>query len=70
MEYAGYLVATRNHDLHKRSNYICLDEAPEVAVGETAQDQALFVPVEVHCGSLSCSVYPNGRELTCIVCSK
>ena len=69
MEYAGYVVSDRNTHTH-RSNYICWDEAPEVAVGGTLQDQAVIYPVEVHCGTLPCSVYITGRELTCVVCSK
>jgi len=66
IEYAGYLVSDCNYANHKRSKYICWDEAPEVAVGGTAQVQAVICPVEVQCGSLPCSVYPNGRELNCI----
>ena len=71
-EYAGYLASayTGNLAIHQRMSYICLDEAPEVAVGGTDQNQALFYPVEVECGSLPCSVYITGRELTCVVCSK
>ena len=67
-EYAGYLASAQ--DSHKRSSYNCWDEAPEVAVGGTSQNQALVYPVEVKCGSLPCSLYPDGRELTCVVCSK
>jgi len=67
-EYGGYLASERN--LHERSSYICMDEAPEVASGGTQQDQAVIYPVEVKCGSLPCPLYPTGRELTCIVCSK
>ena len=67
-EYAGYLVS--GYTGHKRSSYICWDEAPEVAVGPTGQNQALIYPVEVECGSLPCSVFRHGRELTCAVCSK
>ena len=78
MEYGGYLVSEwydmfnfENKDADsKRSNYICWDEAPEVEVGRTNQNQAVIYPVEVHCGTLPCSVYITGRELTCVVCSK
>ena len=72
IEYAGYLAAdyTGSSGTHQRSSYMCWDEAPEVAVGGTTQHQALMYPVEVHCGSLPCSVYVTGRELTCVVCSK
>jgi len=71
MEYAGYLVS----DIHvrsgrQRSSYICWDEAPEVAVGGTNQDEAVIYPVEVQCGTLPCPLYISGRELTCVVCSK
>ena len=70
-EYAGYLVSDSISDTdRKRSNYICWDEAPEVADGGTSQNQAVIYPVEVGCGSLPCSVYVSGRELTCVVCSK
>jgi len=71
-EYAGYLAAdfTGIAGTHRRSSYLCWDEAPEVAVGGISQGQALMYPVEVHCGTLPCSVYISGRELTCVVCSK
>jgi len=70
-EYAGYLVsAFTGSNSYSRSSYICLDEAPEVGVGPTNQNQALIYLVEVYCGSLPCSVYHNGREVTCVVCSK
>jgi len=68
VEYAGYLVSNR-YQL-KSSSYICLDEAPETATGAMAQNHALFYPVEVECGTLPCSVYIGGRELSCVVCSK
>ena len=68
-EYAGYLVSeARRYD--RRSSYVCWDEAPEVATGPVNQNNAVIYPVEVLCGSLPCSVYFTGRELTCIVCSK
>ena len=71
-EYAGYLAAdhTGSVGAHQRSSYMCWDEAPEVAVGGTSQHQAVIYPVEVHCGSLPCSTFITGRELTCVVCSK
>jgi len=67
-EYSGYIAA--EHRGYTRASYICLDEAPEVAAGGFASDQAVIYPVEVYCGSLPCSVYITGRELTCVVCSK
>jgi len=70
-EYAGYLVSDYASDADReRSSYVCLDEAPEIAAGGRSQNNAVIYPVEVFCGTLPCSVYPTGKELTCIVCSK
>lgn len=70
-EYAGYLGSDAVHDYNrKRSSYVCLDEAPEIAGDETSRWQAVIYAVEVTCGILPCSAYINGRELTCVVCSK
>ena len=68
-EYGGYVVSEVHGD-RKRSSYICLDEAPEIAVGDSSQWQSVIYPVDVQCGTLPCSVYISGRELTCVVCSK
>ena len=70
IEYAGYLASAANTGGHQRTSYMCWDEAPEVAVGPKNRNQALIYPVEVLCGSLPCSIYITGRELTCVVCSK
>jgi len=67
-EYQGYLVS--NADGYQATTYICWDEAPEVAVGGINQNKASIFHIEVHCGSLPCSVYGNGKELACVVCSK
>jgi len=67
-EYAGYLVSASTPGIG--SNYICWDEAPEVAVGKTWQRRARINPVEVQCGTLPCTLYIEGRELTCVVCSR
>jgi len=73
-EYAGYLVSEYNMNSQGRpryrNNYVCLDEAPEVAAGGINFDQSVIYPVEVQCGTLPCSVYDSGQELACIVCSK
>ena len=68
-EYGGYLVSAEEGSDRKRSSYICWDEAPEIAVGGKSQNQGDICPVEVHCGSLPCSLFISGRELTCVVCS-
>jgi len=71
-EYGGYVVSEYPHSQdRKRSSYICMDVAPEVAAaGDITPHQSVIYPVEVHCGTLPCSLYITGRELTCVVCSK
>ena len=67
-EYAGYLASAYRG--RTESNYVCWDEAPEVAVGKTWQRRASINPVDVQCGTLPCTLYIEGRELTCVVCSR
>ena len=70
-EYGGYLASELETGFNrKRSSYICLDEAPEIAATGISTFQGAIHPVEVQCGSLPCEVYRSGRELTCVVCSK
>jgi len=68
LEYYGYLVADAT--MHQSTEYICLDNAPEVIPGGEANDnQAVLFPVQVVCGSLPCKDFVNFNELTCAVCS-
>ncbi|KAI8502711.1 hypothetical protein Bbelb_194130 [Branchiostoma belcheri] len=69
-EYHGYLMS--EYHIHSGSKeFVCVDEQPEVMPGGQAnQDGALFYPVEARCGSLPCPNYEEGRELTCVVCTK
>ncbi|XP_078699700.1 uncharacterized protein LOC144926627 isoform X2 [Branchiostoma floridae x Branchiostoma belcheri] len=71
-EYHGYLMA-EGHNHPGSKEYVCVDEQPEaVPGGQENHDGALFYPVEARCGSLQCSHghYVEGRELTCVVCTK
>ena len=55
------------------TDYYCIDKEPEnVAGGGEGRndDGKLLNFVEARCGSLKCPPYVNGRELTCVVCSK
>jgi len=78
LEYDGYLMADHSFpiptgvhtDARYSTNYICVDGAPEVAVGPTDQFEAIVLFVKVRCGTLPCSTYPDGRELVCVVCTK
>ncbi|XP_078703910.1 uncharacterized protein LOC144928979 [Branchiostoma floridae x Branchiostoma belcheri] len=56
---------------HHRTEFVCMDGEPEVLPGGEGNDNgALFYPVEARCGSLPCPPYVEGRELTCVVCTK
>ena len=69
-EYSGYLMA--GHYTHKRSTYVCMDNAPEVIQGGgTNIDGALFYNTEATCGGgpLPCPNYAEGWEITCVVCT-
>jgi hypothetical protein len=69
-EYWGYI--TSGYKGHKgRTEYACMDAEPTADVaGYRNEDGALFYPVDGVCGSLPCPPYVNGRELTCVVCTK
>ena len=71
LEYKGYLVAGRSTHVAS-TEYVCLDESPEVIPGGHASvNGALFYMVEGRCDrALTCPPYEDGRELTCVVCSK
>ncbi|CAI9737336.1 Hypothetical predicted protein [Octopus vulgaris] len=69
-EYSGYLMTASS--VHKgRLEYVCVDYAPEAdPAGYRNENGALLYFVQAACGSLPCPPYVNGRELTCVVCSK
>ncbi|XP_019639220.1 PREDICTED: uncharacterized protein LOC109481158 [Branchiostoma belcheri] len=68
-EYRGYLMTERYS--HSRSEFVCMDEEPEARPGGHADHNgALFYPIEANCGALPCPNYVQGRELTCVVCTK
>ena len=70
MEYKGYLAAG-GLAYTASSEYVCLDNRPETEQGGHHNDNgALFYFVEGRCGSLPCPPYIDGRELTCVVCTK
>jgi len=72
LEYKGYLSSVRPTTGYYRSEYICVDSAPDVQgkVGEADnKDGGLWSPVESVCGSLPCPPYENGKEVTCCVCT-
>ena len=70
LEYKGYLVAgSAGHAA--AGEFVCLDDQPEVLQGgHTNENGKLFYFVEGRCGSLPCPPYVDGREITCVVCTK
>ena len=70
LEYWGYLMS--GYYLHKgATDYYCIDaEAETLPGGAENKDGHLLYFVESRCGSLACPPYVEGRELTCVVCSK
>ena len=53
------------------SEFVCVDKnAKKVRGGEGDSNGKVFVQVEAVCGSLPCPPYKNGREMTCVVCTK
>lgn len=69
-EYKGYLMSA--HYGHKgRSTAVCVDADSEGAHGSTdSKDGNLWYAIQAACGSLPCGPYVQGRELTCVVCTK
>jgi len=68
-EYTGYIVA--NHYANYKSEYICLDEAPEVAkTGGNTLPGGLMILAQINCGMLACPhPYVQYNQISCSVCS-
>jgi len=68
--YSGYLVAAYI-DHASSSEFICLDGDAEVIPGGSDNDNGKIIYLaDAACGFLTCPPYVDGRELTCVVCSK
>ncbi len=50
LEYNGYIMA--NYYQHQRSDFVCVDAAPELAGSSANNDGNLWYPTEIECGSL------------------
>ena len=69
-EYGGYMMAER-YSFAGRISYMCVDKNAEAAdEGNKDENGNLAYVVEGICGSLPCPPYVNGRELTCVVCTR
>ena len=70
ISYHGYLMVA-HHAHNGRMEFVCVDHEPEAdAAGYRNENGALFYHTEGACGSLPCPPYGNGKELTCVVCTK
>ena len=66
--------------IDKRTEFICFDRNLEVVEGTHEwKSGSVIYPVEVRCrdpdpdshtGGLPCDKFPNGNELSCVVCTK
>ena len=73
LEYAGYLVAERQHD--HRVNFECLDKEPECIPGSAGWIDGwgaymYYTEVASCSGGIPCPPYSSGMELSCAVCTK
>jgi len=70
LQYKGFLVAEAFYAARQRTEFVCLDEAPEGRSGGSADNNnAVVYPVQAGCGSLPCTPYVEGFEITCAVCT-
>ena len=54
---------------HNSKDYACMDKDAEPIDNDTKNNnEALFVPVRITCGSLRCPPYKNHTEMFCVVC--
>ena len=68
-EYYGYLMS--NARPHTRTMFECYDKNPESIPGSVAStDPNVVYTVEGTCDGIPCPPYHEGREITCVVCTK
>ena len=70
-EYHGYLMTSHYAEKHS-SEFVCIDvNAEAVPGGYRNTNGALLYLVQVNCGfGIPCVPYVEGKELTCVVCTK
>lgn len=69
LQYFGFLMAN-NHSEQTKSEFVCVDAAPEQTGSQTNSNGSLWYPTETECGSLPCPPYVQDREVACAVCTK
>ena len=70
-EYVGQIASENSDTSNKRSEFICLDENPEVTQNSSPdKDHGVVLhAAQTICGSLPCLPYIEDRDLLCVVCS-
>ena len=70
LEYSGYLMA--GHPTHaSASEFICVDRSRGyIEATQGSQNGRLLYYTAVHCASLSCPPFVDGKIVLCAVCSK
>jgi hypothetical protein len=69
-QYSGYVMSTTYQQ--EKSNYVCVDDNPSAPTSLANENGNLWYTTETrsNTGSLPSSIYVDGGELTCVVCSK
>ena len=71
-EYTGWLASSyygggKNYGY--RGEYVCVDSKAENLAKPVSDIATLLLPVQSICGELPCKKYPDGRDISCAVCS-
>ena len=62
---------SERHALRSSSTFECVDKDLDSVPGSSGQTHGgIFMHVESRCGTHLCPPYTDGKELTCVVCSK
>lgn len=68
LEYRGYLMSSRNGNIHS-SEFVCVDEEAQPG-GTGFSEGATLNMVESLCGTLPCKLLGTRHQLSCVVCTK
>ncbi|XP_060074358.1 short-chain collagen C4-like [Ylistrum balloti] len=63
-------LAAGAHTHKASSQYVCVDQDPQISKGGVNENGKLFYGVKARCGSLPCPPYEEGKFLPCVVCLK
>ena len=65
-EYTGWLASSY---VQYRAEYVCVDSKAENVDDYATNIATNLLPVQSICGELPCKKYPDGRDMSCAVCS-